>query len=88
MEQGMCQESALHMTKSVENVENLTTSKVVCRSVHRKQSDQWGRKAVHKMRQYDKLQPMKQDKQDRSSDVVRIKYINLDNMKYVIFIKL
>ena len=45
-------------------------------------------RSIHEVRQDDKPQPMKKDLQDKSLDLVKIKYINFDNIKSVIFSKL
>ena len=52
------------------------------------QQDQPGRKIIHTIDQSDCMHVDEQENQDRYFDVVRVKYINLDNVKSLIFTKL
>ena len=52
------------------------------------QPDLWVRRAVHEISQGAKPHTVKQKRQDRSFDIVRVKYIGLDSMTAVIFTKL
>ena len=64
---------------------------MACRSVQRQQMA-WiplrGDRLIHNVSKDDKSQPMKGDQQHRSFDSVKIKYLNYDNIKYVILTKL
>ena len=42
-------------------------------------------RSMHDVKQDDKPQLMKQDQQDKSFDLLEIKYLNCDNVKSVIF---
>ena len=64
----------MYLTKSVENVENLTTSRwYVGQHVSRIQTSGSEGQSTGK----DEPQPMKQEQQDRSFDAVKMKCINL-----------
>ena len=45
-------------------------------------------RSIHNVRQDHEPPSMKRDHQDKSFDLVKIKYLNLDNLKSVIFTKL
>ena len=80
--------SALLMKRNAVDVESRTTSrKYVSQCSNNIRTDVVG-KVIHDIGEEDDLCVGEPDKQDRSSDVVRVKYINLDSIKSVIFTKL
>ena len=52
-----------------------------------RQQDWHGRKTIHDVGQDDDLHIDEQEEQERSFDVVRLKYINLFGVKSIIFTK-
>ena len=84
----MQQDCTLHMVKKFRACAKPNHFNVVYKSTHEKQPDQQVRRAVHEISQEDRSHIGKEGEQDRSFDAVRVKYINLDSMKSVIFTKL
>ena len=65
--------------------------KVVCRLIWRQQAyyrPLRDSKVVHEVRTSDELQPMHEGQQDRSLDLLEIKYLNFDCIKSLTFTKL
>ena len=89
---GHMQSHALHMAKNVVSAKkkkkNLNHFKMACKSTQCQQQDWWDRRTVHEICQEEESHTMGKEEQDRSFDVVRVKYINLDGVKSVIFTEL
>ena len=61
---------------------------MVCKSVWQQHQDQCGRRTVYEISQGDESHTsVGQEGQDRNFGAGRVKYIDLDSMKYIIFIK-
>ena len=61
---------------------------MVSKSMQRQLQGLHGGKTIHDIVQDDALHAAEQDKQERSFDAVRVKYINLDSIKSILFTKL
>ena len=72
---------------------NVTSAEVeplksICKSTQWQQQNQWGERTVHKISQEDDLWQSGPVEQDGMLDMVMLKYINLYNVKSIIFTQL
>ena len=84
---GTCQDCSAY-GKQCGTCGNPNHFKVVCMSAHQQQPDHWVGREAYKISQEDEPQTVKEEGQDRSFEIVKVKYTYLDSVKSVIFTKL